>query len=86
MAVSGRGGRGRIGVAVSADWVTVAVSQRGVCVRTAEVRDAIVAAISGVSACADVTPTHLGAITTLDVSDKSLGALEGGGISRGSRR
>ena len=47
----------------------------GVCGRTEAVRDAIVAAVSGVSACADVTAAHLAGITALDFSTASLTAL-----------
>ena len=37
------------------------------CDRTEQVRDAIVAAVPGVSACANVTAAHLAAITSLDL-------------------
>ena len=40
----------------------------GVCGRTQQVRDAIVAAIEGVSSCLDVTGVHLAGITELDLS------------------
>ena len=40
----------------------------GVCGRTKAVRDAIVAAVDGVTACGNVTGAHLGAITTLSPS------------------
>ena len=47
----------------------------GICGRTEGVRDAIVAAVSGVSACADVTAAHLSGITELDFSTRSLTSL-----------
>ena len=43
-------------------------SAADVCSRTAQVRDAILAEISGVDACADVTKTHLSGITELGLS------------------
>ena len=43
--------------------VTITVIVTPVCDRTQQVRDAIVAAVSGVTDCADVTETHLAAIT-----------------------
>ena len=46
--------------------------------RTAEVRDAIVSAISGVSDPADVTTTHLAGITSLNLRDKSISSLSDG--------
>ena len=39
----------------------------GICSRTEKVRDAIVAAIPGVSDCADVTSAHLAAVAELDL-------------------
>ena len=50
----------------------------GVCDRTEQVRDAIVAAVSGVDECADVTESHLSAITSLDLSDEGIGSLQSG--------
>ena len=48
----------------------------GFCGRTPQVRDAIVDKIPGVTDCADVTATHLGAITgTLDLSSDGISAL-----------
>ena len=49
-----------------------------VCDRTPQVRDAIVAAVSGVSTCNDVTETHLAAIETLNLIDKSITSLKDG--------
>ena len=51
----------------------------GICGRTAEVQTAIVAKISGVTDCADVTATQLAAITgLLDLRDKNITALAAG--------
>ena len=53
-----------------------------VCDRTAAVRDAIVAAVPGQSACGNITSTHLAAITgTLDLSSKSISSLKTGDFS-----
>ena len=49
--------------------------------RTAAVRDAIVAAISGVSNAADVTATHLAAITALDLRAAGISSLKTGDFS-----
>ena len=49
-----------------------------VCERTPGVRDAIVAAISGVDDCADVTATHLAGIGRLDLSGRSVAGLRAG--------
>ena len=46
--------------------------------RTPQVRNAIVAAVPGVSNANDVTVAHLAAITSLDVSNKSIRALKTG--------
>ena len=56
--------------------ITVVVTP--VCDRTPAVRDAIVAKVPGVSDCADVTETHLAAITSLSLSNKSITALKAG--------
>ena len=50
----------------------------GICSRTEQVRSALVAAISGVEACADVTESHLSAITTLNLSDEGIASLQSG--------
>ena len=51
----------------------------GVCGRTAAVRTAILGRISGVTDCANVTDTHLAAITgTLDLSSDGITALAAG--------
>ena len=49
-----------------------------VCDRTAQVRDAIVAAVPGVSTCGDVTEAHLAAITGLDLSGQDITELKPG--------
>ena len=56
--------------------ITVVVTP--VCDRTEQVRDAIVAAVPGVTDCADVTETHLAAIMNLNLSNKSITALKAG--------
>ena len=51
----------------------------GICGRTEEVRDALVALIPGVSDCAAVTDANLAAITgTLDLSGQNITALAAG--------
>ena len=52
-----------------------------VCDRTEQVRDAIVAAVDGVSNCANVTKDHLAGITQLFLADESIGALQVGDFS-----
>ena len=52
-----------------------------VCDRTTAVRDALVAAISGVSACAGATATHLLNITALNLASKSITSLKAGDFS-----
>ena len=49
-----------------------------VCDRTPQVRDAIVAALSGVSNCRNVTEAHLAAIAILDLQRKGIKALKTG--------
>ena len=63
--------------------VTVFVSQpqqviTTVCNRTSQVRDAIVAAVLGIDDCANVTQTHLAAITTLTLTYDDITALQVG--------
>ena len=53
-------------------------SSSGVCARTEQVRDGIVAAISGVDACEDVTAAHLSAITSLDFESDDISSLKSG--------
>ena len=47
-----------------------------VCTRTLQVRDAILAAVSGVSDCEDITDEHLAGIRTLDLSGQGITALQ----------
>ena len=56
----------------------VTVAAPGICDRTQAVQDALLAAIDGVNACADVTATHLATVTTLDISGAGLTALKRG--------
>ena len=49
--------------------------------RTTQVRDAIVAAVPGVTDAANVTETHLAAITILNLRNKSITALNSGDFS-----
>ena len=44
--------------------------------RTPQVRDAIVAAVPGIDAAADLTETHLAAVTTLNMRAKNITALK----------
>ena len=58
---------------------TVLAQSSGICNRTQEVRDAILAKLSDVSECANVTYTHLGGITgDLTLSNQSISALKAG--------
>ena len=52
-----------------------------VCDRTPQVRDAIVAAVSGVSNCRNVTEAHLAAITEFDLTYKNITSLKVGDFS-----
>ncbi len=64
-------------------WFSTAPVQaqaQGVCDRTGQVRDAIVAAAS-VSACGDVTEAHLAAIEDLDITDGGISVLKAGDFS-----
>ena len=47
----------------------------GVCGRQHKVRDAIVAAVSAASTCADVTAAHLAGIASLDLSGEAIDSL-----------
>ena len=58
--------------------VTITVIMTPVCDRTEQVKDAIVAAVSGVTDCADVTEAHLAAITSLGLSRQSITTLKPG--------
>ena len=73
LSVTGRGEGA--GVRPGGDTATVIVVA-GICDRTPEVRDALVALILGVSNCADVTAAHLAAITgTLELFGQQITAL-----------
>ena len=52
-----------------------------VCDRSPRVRDAIVAAVSGVSACGDVTADHLATITRLSMRFRNISTLKVGDFS-----
>ena len=74
---------------ITIDDVTVTVNDddidttAGICGRTEEVRDALVALIPGVSDCAAVTDADLAAITgPLNLSDQNIAGLGGGGFRR----
>ena len=56
---------------------SVAGPTGGVCARQYQVRDALVAAVAGVTSCADVTGAHLRAIGSLDVSGTNIRSLRG---------
>ena len=59
--------------------VKVSFTDDGICGRTLQVRDALLAEISGVSDCADVTATHLAAISgNLGLNDTGITALAAG--------
>ena len=54
----------------------------GICGRTQQVQDAILANISGVTLCANVTDTHLNGITgTFDLSEKNIRSFKSGDTS-----
>ena len=58
---------------------TVVAQSSGICDRTQEVRDAILAKLSDVSDCANVTDSHLAGITgDLTLSNESISALKTG--------
>ena len=57
---------------------TIVSTLTPVCDRTPQVRDAIVAAMPGVSDCNDVTEAHLAAITRLDLENKNISSLKDG--------
>ena len=66
-----------IEVAPSRNTVTIA-RNTAVCDRTEQVRDEIVAAVPGVTDCADVTDAHLAAIASLNLRSGSIMALAAG--------
>ena len=61
--------------------VTVIAPRSGVCGRTEQVRDAIVAATLGVSDCADVTTTQLSGVTVLSLNNRGIKSLQPGDFS-----
>ncbi len=64
------------GQAIETYMIGITRTPLGVCDRTAQVADAILGKLNGVSACADVTTDHLGNITGgLDVGEVDLTAL-----------
>ena len=66
-------------VTVPAVMVTVADDEAaGICSRTRQVREAIVAATEGIDNCANITAEHLRAITTLNLDDKNIRTLQTG--------
>ena len=79
LTVTGRGGTDRIAPATDTAKVTVFDPAAGICGRTMAVREALVATISGITFCANVTDTHLAAITTgLSLNGKGITALAAG--------
>ena len=80
LTVTGRGGTDGIASATDTATVTAILDPTlGICGRTEQVRDALVALIPGVSHCADVTAPHLAAITgTLLLSGENITALAAG--------
>ena len=58
--------------------VTITVIVTPVCDRTEQVKNAIVAAVPGVTDCADVIETHLAAITSFNLSSESITTLKPG--------
>ena len=80
LTVTGRGGTDGIAPATDTATVTAMLDPTlGICGRTLQVRDALVAQISGVSHCADVTASHLAAITgTLSLNNAGITALAAG--------
>ncbi len=65
------------GTAETAVVVTVA-PPLGICGRTPQVRDAILARMHGISDCAAVTGTHLGAVSILGLRSKEITVLQPG--------
>ena len=75
---SGRSETARVTTTAAPDELTTARASHDVCARTDEVEAAIVAAVSGVTACGDVTETHLDGITSLDISGSGIDSLSNG--------
>ena len=82
LTVTGRATDTSYGTAPDTDNATVTAvfdATAGICGRTEQVRDAIVALISGVTHCASVTDAHLAAITDqLNLNGKGITALAAG--------
>ena len=55
-----------------------AQTQTGVCNRTPQVRDALVAIVGGGVTCADVTPDQLGRISVLSLGSERIETLQSG--------
>ena len=80
-AADGNGGSTSVPVRVTASRVAQQTGNDDitpVSERTSQVRDAIVAAVSGVDSAGDVTETHLAAITKLDLDEKEISELQSG--------
>ena len=54
----------------------------GICARTKQVRDAIMAAVSDIRACTEVTETNLSQIMELDLKAKNISSLKSGDFSK----
>ena len=68
-----------VGVGPSAVSAALSGDTTGICARTSQVGEAIVARIDGITDCADVTNTHLAGITdTLDLSSSEITSLSEG--------
>ena len=78
-----------VGTGLASNVADATTDAAGICGRTEAVRDMIVAMISGVTDCADVTDTHLAAITTtLNLFGNRITALADGdfdGLTRLTR-
>ena len=64
--------------AVLPERVEALVAEGGICDRTVQVRDAIVAAVADVDDCADITATHLSGVTSLSFFGHNISALQAG--------
>ncbi|MXX13317.1 MAG: leucine-rich repeat domain-containing protein, partial [Gemmatimonadetes bacterium] len=56
-------------------------ASEGICGRTKQVRDEILAQIDGVSDCGLVTSTHLSSVTTLSLNNSGITALQSDDLS-----
>ena len=66
------------GIRGAAANATFTVSTSGICSRTAQVRTAILDALTNVNDCADVTAEHLTSVTGLDMAGKGIASLKPG--------